>query len=217
MEDCHNEQHNIKSSEFGDIVSPEILIEEKTVKSRDISKFHDISSSSFQDILSDENTSLPQSVEMLCSPKNDELGTSQNHQTNEFQEKDSLVMSLSRARQSDDLPTQKRARKPTRRYIVEVEDPVPRQHKRRREVSFTTFKDKSPGVKDRKKCHMGSRATTPPAEESPVKAIQVPFASLVHKECPKSPAYDTVRFRARFLLIVTLLFGFLSGYTYISP
>ncbi|KAL8516652.1 hypothetical protein ACS0TY_015056 [Phlomoides rotata] len=195
---CHNEEQNVKSSEFVDIGSPEILIEEKSVKSptsctlRDISKFHDISSCSFQDTLSDENMSLPQSVEMLCSPKNDESGTSQNGQISGFQEKDSLVTLLSRARQADALPTQKRSRKPTRRYIVEVADPIPRQLKRKREVSSTAFKDKFLGVKDHKKRHMGSRAITLPAEESSVKAIQVPFASLVHKESPKGPAYDTV-------------------------
>lgn len=193
---CHNEEHNIESSEFGDFGSPcpdsEMLMGEKPLNLRDI---HDISSCSFQDTLSDDSTSLPQSVEMLCSPKNekvDESGTSQNGQTNE---KDSVLTLSSQTRQADAFPTQKRSRKPTQRYIVEVEDPVPRQKRRRQEVSSTTFKDKSLGVKDRKRCHVGSREITLPAEEASVKAIQVPFASLVHKECPKSPAYDMVRFR----------------------
>ncbi|KAI3472067.1 hypothetical protein Pfo_028755 [Paulownia fortunei] len=206
--ECQNDQLNVESSEFGEIPSPchesETLAEEKPLKSptscplQDIGKFHDISSCSFQDILSDENdASLSPSVEMLCSPKNennDEFGLNgENGETNRFQGQDALVTMLAQASCSDALPTQKRSRKPTQRYIDELADPISRHSKKRREVPSSTLKDKSLGVKDHKKCHMGSRAMRLPAEESSVIAIQVPFGSLVHKEYPKGPAYDMVR------------------------
>lgn len=209
---CQNDQIDIDSSEFDQIPNPchesETMVEEKPLRSstsctlQDIGKFHDISSCSFQDILSDENdTSLSPSLEMLCSPKNekdDEFeDVGQNSETNKSQEQNALVTMSVRESCTYTLPTQKRSRKPTQRYIDEVTDPISRHSKRRREVSSSTLKDKSLGVKDHKKCDMGSRAMMLPAEESSIIAIQVPFASLAHKERPKSPACDTVSFRAR--------------------
>nr|AKV71967.1 telomere repeat-binding factor like-protein [Rehmannia glutinosa] len=198
-----NDQLNVDSSDFGEIPSlcheSETLAEEKPLKSpisctlQDIGKFQDISSCSFQDILSDGNdTSLSPSVEMFCNPKsekNDEFRvTGQNGEAN-----NALETTSTRASCSGALPTQKRSRKPTQRYIDELADPISRHSKRRREVSSSILKHKSPGVKDHKKCHIRSREVILPAEESSVVAIQVPFGSLVHKECPKSPADDMVR------------------------
>ncbi|EPS62754.1 hypothetical protein M569_12034, partial [Genlisea aurea] len=80
--------------------------------------------------------------------------------------------------------TQKRSRKPTQRYIDEFPDPVVRQYKKRRMVSSSTPKDRP---ENRKKCASGSRPVKPAPEESSVKAIQVPFGSLFHAECPESP------------------------------
>ncbi|GFP83180.1 telomere repeat-binding protein 5 [Phtheirospermum japonicum] len=167
---------------------PETLAESKPLKSsiscnlQDIGKFHDISSCNFQDILSDGNDT---SVEIFSDPKNeknDEVGpTGQNGE----------------ARGENcgggALPVQKRSRKPTQRYIDELTDPILRYTKKRRgevSTSSSSVKDKFVGVKDHKKCRMGSKAIGLPAEESSVVAIQVPFGSLVHKECPKSIAYD---------------------------
>ncbi|KAK4419213.1 hypothetical protein Salat_2334100 [Sesamum alatum] len=202
--ECQNHQLNADSSRFGEICGPcdksETYAEEEPLKSptscalQDIGKFHDISSCSFQDILSDENdTSLSPSVDMLYSPKNEkssEFGlTGQNGGTKRFQERDALVTTSAPASQTDTLPTQKRSRKPTQRYIDELADPISRHTKKRREVPSS----KSLGVKDHKKCRVGSRAIRLPAEEPSVKAIQVPFASLVQNERPESCAYDMVR------------------------
>ncbi|PIN07859.1 hypothetical protein CDL12_19570 [Handroanthus impetiginosus] len=198
---CQNNQLIVETSEFGEI--PNRCPEAKPLKTptsctlRDIDKFQDISSCSFQDILSDENdTSLSPSVEMLCSPKNEKIdesvSTGQN-ETKRFHGEDALVTMSAQASSADAVPTQKRSRKPTQRYIDELADPILRLPKKKREGSSSTLKDKSQGVKDHKKFHTGSRAMKLPAEESSVKAIQVPFASLVHKECPKSPTHDMVR------------------------
>ncbi|KAL0375068.1 UNVERIFIED_CONTAM: hypothetical protein Sradi_3422500 [Sesamum radiatum] len=206
--ECQNHQLNVDSSRFGEISDPclksETFVEEEQPSKspascalQDIGKFHDISSCSFQDILSDENdTSLSPSVDMLYSPKNEkssEFGlTGQDGEIKRFQERDTLVTSAP-ASHSSTFPTQKRSRKPTQRYIDELADPVSRHSKKRREVSSS----KSLGVKDHKKCRLGPRAIRLPAEESSVKAIQVPFGSLVQNECPESSAYDMVRSSGR--------------------
>ncbi|KAL0409929.1 UNVERIFIED_CONTAM: hypothetical protein Slati_3582600 [Sesamum latifolium] len=206
MPECQNHQLNADRSRFGEISDPCIksetfVEEEQPSKSpascalQDIGKFHDISSCSFQDILSDENdTSLSPSIDMLYSPKNEkssEFGlTGQNGEIKRFQERDALVTSAP-ASHTNTFPTQKRSRKPTQRYIDELADPVSRHSKKRREVSSS----KSLGVKDHKKCRLGPRAIRLPAEESSVKAIQVPFGSLVQNECPESCAYDMDKWR----------------------
>lgn len=193
---------DLKTSEFGKIPSPlhesEKLAEKKPLKSPEENtvKFQEISSHSSDDSPSDENAaSLSQPVERLSGPKdekNDEYGrTSQNDESNGDQGQDGEC-------QSDALPTRKRSRKPTKRYIDEVADPISRQSKRRREVSSSTFREKSVGAKDHKKCLVVSKAIKLPDEESAVRAIQVPFGSLVHKECPENPAQNLVSLGARF-------------------
>ncbi|KAI3447580.1 hypothetical protein Pfo_004245 [Paulownia fortunei] len=192
--DCQNDQFNVGSSELSDIPSYhecDALVGEKP-------SIHNGSSSSFQDILSDENDGrLSPSGEMFCSPKTEKNNefelTGQDGETNIFQGQEALATMLVQASCTDVLPTQKRSRKPTQRYIDELVDPIATYSKKRREVSSSTLKDKSLGVKDHKKCHMGSRAIRLSAEESSVKAIQVPFGSLVHKECTKGHAYDMMQ------------------------
>ncbi|KAG8376569.1 hypothetical protein BUALT_Bualt09G0077100 [Buddleja alternifolia] len=200
-----NNQLLVSSSELGDIPScrpePQTLAEEKSLKSLtspNIDSFNDISSCSFQDILSDENVASPSpSVEMLCCPKTekiDEFGfTGQDSKT---KGQDALATISGQAGLTEAPPKQKRSRKPTQRYIDELSDPISRYSKKRREVSSSTIKDKSLGVKDHKKCHTGYKTMRLPDEDSSVKAIQVPFASLVHKECPKSQEYVVVSFEA---------------------
>ncbi|KAL1549419.1 hypothetical protein AAHA92_17526 [Salvia divinorum] len=201
--ECQNDVVDLKSYEFSEIPSPqhesEKLAEKKPLKSpqESIDKVHDVSRHYFDDVPSDENaTSLSHPVEMFSCPKdekNDEYGPAgQSGESNRIQGKDELVTLLSAESPSDALPMLKRSRKPTKRYIDEVVDPISRHSKRRREVSSSTVRDKYVGVKDLKKCHMGSKAMKLPAEESAVKAIQVPFGLLVHKECPESPAYKLV-------------------------
>ncbi|KAL7092083.1 hypothetical protein ACP275_12G143700 [Erythranthe tilingii] len=197
--DCKNNQFNYGCSELSDIPSYhecEMLIgEEPSISPRsfslqNIGKFHNSSSFSFEDILSDENNGRQSALgEMFCSPKTEN--------SNEFevavqdgetcQRQETLATTPVQANCTDILPTQKRSRKPTQRYIDELADPFSTNYKKRREVSSSTLKvkDKSLRVKDHKKCHMGTRAIRLPAEESSVMAIQVPFASLAHNECPK--------------------------------
>ncbi|KAL9150006.1 hypothetical protein ABFS82_12G141500 [Erythranthe guttata] len=197
--DCKNNQFNYGCSELSDIPSYhecEMLIgEEPSISPRsfslqNIGKFHNSSSYSFEDILSDENNGRQSALgEMFCSPKTEN--------SNEFelavqdgetcQRQETLATTPVQANCTDILPTQKRSRKPTQRYIDELADPFSTNSKKRREVSSSTLKvkDKSLRVKDHKKCHMGTRAIRLPAEESSVMAIQVPFASLAHNECPK--------------------------------
>lgn len=212
--ECQNDIVCLKSSEFSEIPTPhhesEMLVEKKPLKLPDgnIGKVHDILSRSFDDITFDENgTSLSQPVEVLLCPKNEKHDeyrqTCQIGETNRFQGQDALVTFLSEESQSDALPILKRSRKPTKRYIDEVADPFLRHPKKRREVSSSTFKDKSVGIKDHKKCHTGSKAMRLPTEESAVKAIQVPFGSLVHKECPESPACNMVSLEQDFPLAIT--------------
>ncbi|KAK4392151.1 hypothetical protein Sango_1992900 [Sesamum angolense] len=185
---------------------------------QNIGKTHNSPSCSYQDIISDGNDGgHSPSDEMFCSPmtqKNDEFEvTGQDGETNIFPWQEALTsvqakctdlptQKISRKptqRYVDeltsvqanctDLPTQKRSRKPTQRYVDELADPIPPYSRKRREASTSTLKDKSLGVKDHKKCHVASR-TELPAEESSVIAIQVPFGSLAHKECPKGRTCD---------------------------
>ncbi|KAL1545834.1 hypothetical protein AAHA92_22513 [Salvia divinorum] len=210
--DCQNDVVDLKSSEFVEIPNPchesEKLSEKKPLKSQkeNIGKVHDITSHSFDDLPSDENaTSLSEPVKMFSNPKDekyDEYGqTGESGKSNGVQGQDELVTVCSAESPSDALPMLKRSRKPTKRYIDEVVDPISRHPKRRREVSSSTFRDKSLGVKDHKKCHMGYKAIKLPAEESAVKAIQVPFGSLVHKECPDIPADNVARSSDRRILM----------------
>lgn len=204
--ECRNDVLDLKSSEFAEIPSPQHdsdkLAEKKPLKSpkENVGKVHDISSHSFDDVPSDENaTCLSQPGGMFSSPKdekNDEYGqTCQNSESNGVQGQDELITSAESP--SDALPMRKRSRKPTKRYIDEVVDPISKHSKRRREIS-STFRVKSVGVKDHKKCPMVSKAIKLPDEESAVKAIQVPFGSLVHKECPESPAaYNLVSLKLK--------------------
>ncbi|XP_057779173.1 uncharacterized protein LOC130997762 isoform X2 [Salvia miltiorrhiza] len=210
--ECQNEVVDLKNSEFGEIPRPqhesENLTEKKPLKSpkENIGKVHDISRHSFDDLPSDENaTSLPQPVKMFSGPKNEKsdeyVQTGQSSESNRVHRQDESITLLSAESPSDALPVLKRSRKPTKRYIDEVVDPISRHSKRRREVSSSAFREKSVGVKDNKKCHMGSKAIKLPAEESAVKAIQVPFGSLVRKECPESPAYNLARSSDRRILM----------------
>ncbi|KAL3642591.1 hypothetical protein CASFOL_013406 [Castilleja foliolosa] len=167
---------------------PATLAESKPLKSpiscnlQDIGKFHDIASCNFQDILSDDNDT---SVEIFCDPKN-----KKNNKIGPTGQKDEA---LGENCSAVAFPVQKRSRKPTQRYIDEITDPILRYTKKRRGVvsSSSNIKDKCVGVKDHKKCRMGPKAAIGlPAEEASVVAIQVPFGSLVHKECPKSNDSD---------------------------
>ncbi|GER54300.1 telomeric repeat binding protein 1 [Striga asiatica] len=155
-----NDLFNIDTSDFGEV--PSLCNESEIEKppkspvsstlSHDIYKLHNISSNS---------------LEMLPDEKDDE-----------FEPNKSEIKS-SREECNGNLTTQKRSRRPTKRYIDELVDPIARIPKKRREFSYSA-------EKDNKKCRVGPKVLGPSAaEESSVVAIQVPFASLVHKECPK--------------------------------
>lgn len=193
---CQNNHVNFGSSKCSDTpsrrecetldgdnptISPRSCTLQKSGKSRNSA------SSSFQDVLSDKNDGrFSQADEMFFSPKtkrNDDTATN----VTEGQE--------TLATTSVQASRQKRSRKPTQRYIDGLADPISTNSKRRREVSSSTMKDKSLGVKDHRKCHVGPKAIKVPPEdpeEFSVVAIQVPFGSLANKECSENQACDMV-------------------------
>ncbi|XP_073289411.1 uncharacterized protein [Primulina huaijiensis] len=207
VHECQNDQLNICSSKLSDIPrchELETLDENKSLKSpalcslENIGNFCDFSSCSFQEVLSDEmDGSLSPSGEMYSSlkvEKNDEIWPAgPDVETNKLEGEDASAVIQTQARCTETLPIPKRSRKPTQRYIDELADPVLRCSKRRHEISSSTGKGKCLGVQDNKKCLTGSKAMKFPAEETSVIAIQVPFGSIVQKECPKSPERVTVR------------------------
>lgn len=91
--------------------------------------------------------------------------------------------------------TQKRLRKPTRRYIDESSDLNARRSRKKAEVSTSAPESKNRLLKVR--CQKKSRAESMEmelfSEESSYKAIQVPFASLVNEECDKRPASNAIQ------------------------
>ncbi|KAL3825898.1 hypothetical protein ACJIZ3_021927 [Penstemon smallii] len=201
--DCQRDQLNISRSELGDVpihlkcntFAKKPLKSSTSCSLQNIDKFHDISSSLHEFFSDETDGSHSTSTEMLCSPKiekNDEFGpTNKDNKTKRLWEDNALETILPQGSCPEAPPMLKRSRKPTQRYIDELADSISRYPKKRREFSSSTIKDKSRGVKNYKKSHMGSRAMKP-AEETSVIAIQVPFASIVHKDCPKIPADDMV-------------------------
>ncbi|XP_073277869.1 uncharacterized protein [Primulina huaijiensis] len=204
--ECQSDQLNICSSQLSDIPSRlklETFDENESLKSpalcslENIGNFCDFSSCSYQEVLSDEmDGSLSPSPEMYSSlkvEKNDEIGPADpDVETNQLQGEDASAVITAQARCTETLPILKRSRKPTQRYIDELADPVLRFSKRKHEVSSSTSKGKCLGVQDNKKCHTGSKVMKFPVEETSVIAIQVPFGSIVQKECPKIPECDMV-------------------------
>ncbi|KAL2554357.1 uncharacterized protein Fot_07976 [Forsythia ovata] len=206
--ECENDRVNLCNSELSDICirqECETLIEEKHLKFptsstlQNISKLQNVSSHSPRGISSDEDggSLFPSdftSGELFCSSKiqkNKEFGLmGKTVESNSFNGQDELAK-ISTPANTDTLTTQKRSRKPTRRYIDELAEPISRHSKKRQEVSIPPPNAKSPVVKSRKKCHIESRTRISP-EESSVIAIQVPFGSLVHKECQKSHSSNMV-------------------------
>ncbi|KAK4343022.1 hypothetical protein RND71_038838 [Anisodus tanguticus] len=91
--------------------------------------------------------------------------------------------------------TQKRVRKPTRRYIDESSDLNATRSRKRAEVSTSASESKNKLL--RVKCQKKSRAESMEMElfpeESSCKAIQVPFASLVNEECDERHASDAIQ------------------------
>lgn len=206
LQECQIGPFNVGSSKLSDTprcrecetlsgenptISPRSCTLQNSVKSQNSS------SSSFQDFLSDENDGrFSQAGEMFCSPKTERINDIelQDGATRAIKGEETLTTSVL-VSSTDVLPTQKRSRKPTQRYICELVDPILTYPKRRREVS-STIKDKSPGVKDHKKCQiMGPKAIKESPEEFSVVAIQVPFGSLANKECSESHARDMVSSR----------------------
>ncbi|XP_055812091.1 uncharacterized protein LOC129882012 isoform X2 [Solanum dulcamara] len=101
----------------------------------------------------------------------------------------------SQAIRIDTPVTQKRLRKPTRRYIDESSDLNARRSKKRAEVSTSAPESKNKLLKVRcqKKSHSESMEMELFPEESSYKAIQVPFASLVNEECDKRHASNAIQ------------------------
>lgn len=197
---CQNDHLNISSSEFIEIPScreDESFVEENSLKLpkssalQNIGKFQDVwSSCSFQDVFPDANDgSLSPSGDFFCSSKileNDKYGLmSQDPGDYRIHGEDSLAVTAARVSKTDALPALKRPRKPTQRYMDELSITLSRHPTRKRDFS-SIGKDKSLGVNNHKKCHVKSSAIRLPAEESSVRAIQVPFGSLAHKEFQKN-------------------------------
>ncbi|XP_019250673.1 PREDICTED: uncharacterized protein LOC109229619 isoform X1 [Nicotiana attenuata] len=100
----------------------------------------------------------------------------------------------SQAMNIDTPLTQKRLRKPTRRYIDESSD-LNATRSRKREVSTcaSASKDKLPRVRCQKKSRAESTEMELFPEESSCRAIQVPFASLVNEECDKRHTSNAIQ------------------------
>ncbi|XP_022852429.1 uncharacterized protein LOC111374039 [Olea europaea var. sylvestris] len=204
VSDCQNDQVNLQNSELSDICmrqESETSVEKKPLKfptsptTQNISWSQNIPSQSPQGISSDEDggSLCPSdftSGELFCGSKiqkNKEFGVMCQTVESNINELDDLA----KISNLDALTTQKRSRKPTRRYIDELSEPISRHSKKRREVSTSVPSAKSAVVKNHKKCHIESRTGISP-EESSVIAIQVPFGSLVHKECQNSHSSNMV-------------------------
>ncbi|KAK6779549.1 hypothetical protein RDI58_021733 [Solanum bulbocastanum] len=101
----------------------------------------------------------------------------------------------SEAINTDTPVTQKRLRKPTRRYIDESSDLNAKRPKKRAEVSTNAPESKNKLLKVR--CQKKPRAESMEmvlfSEESSYKAIQVPFASLVNEECDDWDASNAIQ------------------------
>lgn len=197
VSECQNDQYNVESLDLSDIPSSRecgMLVvgnpfPPRSSSLQNIDKFHNNSTSSFEDTLSDENGGrFSPAGGFLCSPKTKKDDVFELRNVSQGQE-----VSATEAICSDVLPTQKRSRKPTQRYINEYVDPSSTNFKKRREVS-STRKDKTRGVKGQKKCLMGPKSVKPPPEEFSVVAIQVPFGSIGNKECPDGHTCDLVSF-----------------------
>ncbi|CAI9780172.1 unnamed protein product [Fraxinus pennsylvanica] len=206
--ECQNDQVNLQNSELSDICihqESETSVEKKPLKfptsstTQNISESQNIRSHSPQGISSDDDggSLFPSdftSGELFCSSKirkNKEFGLMcQTIESNGFNDQNELAK-ISKPANKVALTMQKRSRKPTRRYIDELSEPISRYSKKRQEVSTSAPSAKSTVVKNHKKCHIESRTRISP-EESSVIAIQVPFGSLVHKECQKSHSSNMV-------------------------
>ncbi|XP_022841664.1 uncharacterized protein LOC111365390 [Olea europaea var. sylvestris] len=206
--ECQDDRDNFRNSELSDTCirqECETSIEEKPLKFptpstiQNISELQNIPSDSPRGISSDEDggSLFPSdftSGELFCSSKiqeNKEFGLmGQNAESNGSDGQDELAK-ISNLANTDSLTKQKRSRKPTRRYIDELAEPISRHSKKKQEVSISIPIAKSLVVKNREKCYIESKTRISP-EESSVIAIQVPFGSLVHKECQKSRPSDMV-------------------------
>lgn len=95
--------------------------------------------------------------------------------------------------------TQKRLRKPTRRYIDESSNLNAKRRKKRAEVSTSGAESKNKLLKVR--CQKKPRAESMEmvlfSEESSYEAIQVPFASLVNEECDDWDASDAIQVHSK--------------------
>ncbi|KAH6833365.1 hypothetical protein C2S53_007170 [Perilla frutescens var. hirtella] len=193
--DCQKDHFNVGRSKLSDAPS-QCTISPRSCSLQNSGKSQNSSRSSFQDVLSDENDGrFSQAGEMFCSPKtkrNSDVLTGHGDAIDVIEGQETLTTTSVQASNTDVLPTQKRSRKPTKRYIDEFVDPITTHSKKRREVSSSTVKYKSLGVKDHKKCQVGPKAIrVVPPEEFSVVAIQVPFGSLANKECAESHPYNT--------------------------
>lgn len=109
---------------------------------------------------------------------------------------DSPKMNSSQTSNVDSSHTQRRVRKPTRRYIDESSDLNARYVKTRKEGSASVSKNKCQRVKCDKKSSPESGAIEPFSEDSTFNAIQVPFGPLVPEECDKNIASDVVKVKS---------------------
>ncbi|XP_019152126.1 PREDICTED: telomere repeat-binding protein 5 isoform X2 [Ipomoea nil] len=109
---------------------------------------------------------------------------------------DSPKMNSSQTNTIDSSHTQRRVRKPTRRYIDESSDLNTRYVKKRKEGSASASKNKCQSVKCNKKPKPESEAIESLSEDFTFNAIQVPFGPLVPEECDKKVASDVVKVKS---------------------
>lgn len=194
MPDCQHGQ-TAGSSGLSEVPSFHNCVEEQPSnfpRLQNVEKFHDSPSSSQNNELRENDGSVFPSTEILCHPsmkKYDESEpTGQELETDTFHGHEPNVSANESC--NGVLLTQKRSRKPTKRYIEELTYPI---SSRKRQAVSSLHKNNTLDVKDHQKCRVGSGATRLPTVEPDVIAIQVPFGSILHNECPKEQSCAMVQ------------------------
>ncbi|KAM3341172.1 putative protein isoform X1 [Capsicum galapagoense] len=154
-----------------------------------------VSSEKMNDSMIDHSALTSNGISLMSNPTQNE-GQDVNCESFDVHESSVIGPPVTSQVINVDTPvTQKRLRKPTRRYIDESSDLNARRSRKKTEVSTSAPESKNKFLKVR--CQKKSRAESMEmelfSEESSYKAIQVPFASLVNEECDERPASNAIQ------------------------
>lgn len=190
----NHEIHELSNNKFEDkmLVEDNCMSFPTSFTSGDIDYLENVSSFLPESISSDNNDedaiftpalTSSGSICMSTIKQNKELSTggpNVDHESLYLQ--DSSTKNSSQDSNCNGLHTQRRVRKPTRRYIDESADLNTRRVRKKVEVSTSLSKDKCHRVKCSKKLNKPVALEFQP-EETLCEAIQVPFGPLVPEEC----------------------------------